>query len=66
MLLNTTLKAEIIIDFGQLGPMISWLQRNCIGDWGYNCLVPAGSSAGLYEFYFESDKDLVAFRMWKQ
>lgn len=46
--------------------MIHWLERNCISEWGFNCISPAGRDAGLYQFYFESDKDLVAFRMWKQ
>jgi hypothetical protein len=64
--IDTNIKTEIIIDFGQLRPMIDWLERNCVGEWGYNCVIPAGRDAGLYEFYFASDKDLVAFRIWKQ
>jgi hypothetical protein len=46
--------------------MTEWLERNCVGEWGYNCVIPAGQDAGLYEFYFETEKDLVAFRIWKQ
>ena len=46
--------------------MVSWLERNCIDDWGYECKQPAGRDAGIYEFYFENEKDLVAFKMWKQ
>ena len=42
VLLNTKLRAEIIIDYGKLRPMIGWLERNCVGEWGYTCLVPAG------------------------
>jgi len=64
MLLN--LKAEISIEFGDLKPMVDWLERNCTGEWGYDCVQPAGNTGGTYQFYFESEKDLVAFRMWKQ
>jgi hypothetical protein len=66
MLLNTKRKAEIIIDFGELRSMVSWLERNCSDEWGYECIQPAGREAGIYEFYFESEKDLVAFTIWKQ
>ena len=65
-MLNTTLKAEVIIDFGELRPMTHWLERNCVNEWGYTCIVPAGRDAGLYEFYFESEKDYVTFVLWKQ
>jgi hypothetical protein len=64
--IDTNTKTEIIIDFGELRPMTEWLERNCVGEWGYNCVIPAGRDAGLYEFYFETEKDLVAFRIWKQ
>jgi hypothetical protein len=66
MLLNTKLKADIFIEFGELRPMVDWLERNCTDEWGYECVQPAGRDAGIYEFYFESEKDLVAFKMWKQ
>lgn len=60
------LKAEITIQFGELEPMVNWLKRNCVGEFGYQCLDPAGNTGGSYQFYFESEKDLVAFKMWKQ
>jgi hypothetical protein len=61
-----SLKAEISIEFGDLKPMVAWLERNCAGEWGYDCVQPAGNTVGTYQFYFENEKDLVAFRMWKQ
>ena len=66
VLLNTKLRSEIIIDFGKLRPMIGWLERNCVGEWGYTCLVPAGRDAGMYEFYFEEERDYTAFVVWKK
>jgi len=44
----------------------SWCERNCSSEWGWSQVEPAGADAGVYEFYFESDKDLVAFRIWQQ
>lgn len=46
--------------------MINWLERNCVGEWGYKTLVPAGEDAGMYEFYFEEERDYTAFVVWKQ
>ena len=66
MLLNTKLRSEIIIDYGKLRPMIGWLERNCVGDWRYDCVVPAGRDGGMYEFYFEEEQDYTTFIMWKQ
>jgi hypothetical protein len=45
---------------------MNWCQRNCTGEWGWNQREPAGSDAGLYEFYFENEKDRVAFVLWKK
>jgi hypothetical protein len=64
--LNTQNKAQIVINFGGLKPVTNWCERNCTDEWGWNQLEPAGADAGIYEFYFESDKDLVAFRIWQQ
>ena len=63
---NMKLKAEIIIEYGSLKPMIAWLQRNCIGDWTYDCVIPAGRDGGMYEFYFEEERDYTTFVLWKQ
>jgi len=61
-----SLRAETEIQFGELEPMVDWLKRNCEGEFGYQCVQPAGNTVGTYQFYFENEKDLVAFRMWKQ
>jgi len=46
--------------------MIGWLERNCIGNWTYDCVIPAGRDGGMYEFYFEEERDYTAFVIWKQ
>lgn len=60
-----TNKADISLSYGELTPIIKWCERNCTGEWGWNQVEPAGSDAGLYEFYFEEEKDLVKFTIWK-
>ena len=62
---NTQYKATIVIDFGNLRPITGWCERNCVGDWGWSEIEPAGKDAGIYEFYFEEERDKVAFVLWK-
>ena len=67
---NTQYKTEIIIGYGQLKPVIEWCERNCVADWRYsgdNMMDMIGDTAFFgYEFFFESEKDYVAFLMWKK
>jgi hypothetical protein len=64
MLPNTN-KVEVKLRYGELSTIIQWCERNCSEKWAYEQLSPAGNIAGEYEFYFESEKDLVAFKFWK-
>ncbi len=63
----TALKANIDVQYGQLQPVLDWCDRNCEADWRYVDLVGDQDSAtGRWEFLFESEKDYVAFLMWKK
>ncbi len=63
----TALKANINVQYGQLQPVLDWCDRNCEADWRYVDLVGDQDSAtGRWEFLFESEKDYVAFLMWKK
>ena len=66
----TALKANIAVEFGQLSAMVEWCERNCVADWRYsgdNMMDMIGDTAFFgYEFFFESEKDYVAFLMWKK
>lgn len=64
MLPNTN-KVKIHVKYGELTSLIQWCSRNCSGEWAYEVLGTAGSSAGEYTFYFEDEKDLFAFTFWK-
>ena len=56
----TALKIEITFPFGQLDSMIEWCEKNCQTDWKF------GDSDNGYTFWFESEKDYVAFLIWKK
>jgi hypothetical protein len=60
-----TRKVDIALLYGDLTPIISWCERNCTGEWGWNQLEPAGAGAGVYEFFFDEERDAVAFTLWK-
>ncbi len=69
---TTAYQIKITLDFGNLQPIIEWCERNCEGEWGYNTLsgiqihTPYKIHNYQYEFYFESERDYVAFTMWKK
>jgi hypothetical protein len=62
----TALRANIDIPYGQLQPIIDWCERNCESDYRYVDIDDEYSSEGRWEFLFESEKDYVAFLMWKK
>ncbi len=66
----TAHKANIAIEFGQLTPMIERCERNCEGDWQYsgetNEHWDGDKMFFAYDFFFESERDYVAFLMWQK
>jgi hypothetical protein len=64
----TAHKANIDVHYGQLQPVIDWCERNCQSDWRYiDINNPEHHGApDRWEFFFESEKDYVAFLMWKK
>lgn len=66
----TSYKANISVEFGQLTPMIEWCERNCVASWRYSGETNEHWNGDKmfygYEFLFESEKDYVAFLMWKK
>ena len=61
----TALKANIHIDYGELQPVLDWCERNCEAEYRY-LDIDYHSDQGRWEFLFESEKDYVAFLMWKK
>lgn len=64
MLPNTN-RVDIRLKYGELKPLLSWCERNCLKEWAYAQTEPPGDGFGEYEFYFEDERDLVAFRIFK-
>jgi len=64
----TAHKANIDVQYGQLQPVLDWCERNCEADWRYLDInnPEYDNATGRWEFLFESEKDYVAFLMWKK
>ena len=57
----TAYKTNIQLEYGKLKAIIDWCADNCTDEWKFD--ETDGSS---YDFYFESERDYVAFIMWKK
>lgn len=66
MLPNSLYKTDIEINYGNLKPMLSWCESNCVNEWSYEVVETAGQRAGVYRFYFNEEKDYVNFTLWKK
>ena len=65
--IQTAHKANIHIPYGQLQTVLDWCDRNCGGDYRFiDLLDREDSQSGRWEFVFESERDYVAFLMWKK
>ena len=66
MLQDTWHKIEIGLSYGELTPLLEWVEKNCTSNWNYDIIESAGREAGIYHFFFKEDKDAVAFTLWKK
>ena len=60
----TAHRANIAPQHGELSSIVDWCERNCSSDWRF--MEDVNNQWGGYEFLFESEKDYVAFIMWKK
>jgi hypothetical protein len=51
--------------WGQLKEIVEWCDRNCTGDYRY-MEDPNGEMYNSWVFFFENERDYVAFLMWKK
>jgi len=65
MLPNIQNKIKINLNFGELKPILNWCEDNCIGKWYYMEDPNADMYSG-WIFFFESERDYVAFTLWKK
>ena len=75
MNLATAHKTKIDIPYGKLDSILSWCKTNCESDWQFDSVVEylegydasyREKGTSTYDFYFESEKDYVAFVVWKK
>ena len=60
----TAHRANIEVPYGELQKIVEWCDRNCTSDWRY--MEDVNNQWGGYEFFFESDRDYVAFLLWNK
>lgn len=60
----TAHRANVDVPFGELQPIVEWCERNCANDWRF--MEDANNQYGGFEFFFESERDYVAFLLWKK
>ena len=67
--ITTAYKINIRIPFGKLREVVQWCEDNLIGDWKFseddNPEFPH-ADYNYYIFMFESERDYVAFNIWKK
>lgn len=61
----TSHKITIKIPYGELQATVEWCDRNCKDDWAYMEDPNAQFLSGGWVFFFESERDYVAFTFWK-
>lgn len=60
----TAHQANVALAYGELQPIVDWCERNCVGDWKY--MENHNDQYNGWQFFFESDRDYVAFMLWKK
>jgi hypothetical protein len=50
--------------YGVIETVLDWCRSQCIGDWRWQIIVSSGEDRpGKYVFYFDSERDCVAFSL---
>lgn len=62
----TSHRIAIKIPYGELQSTVDWCNRNCIGEWRYMEDPDADFLSGGWIFFFENERDYVAFTLWKK
>ena len=63
--LPTAYKIKLTMPWGNLKDIVEWCDRNCSGDYRY-MEDPNGNMYNSWVFFFENERDYVAFMLWKQ
>jgi len=61
--LPTAHKINVKIPYGELQHTLEWCERNCNYEWRY-MEDPNGEVYNSWVFFFENERDYVAFSFW--
>ena len=61
----TAHKIKLSMPYGQLKEIVEWCDRNCQGDYRYT-EDPNGEMYNSWVFFFELERDYIAFLIWKK
>jgi hypothetical protein len=59
-------RTKIGLEFGKLGPVLEWCERNCASTWNVDFGSEQYDNGNSYTFSFDSEKDYINFLIWKQ
>lgn len=60
-------QTKVELQYGQLGPVMAWCERNCINEWYLTESTDVVEQFnGHYKFFFESERDYINFIVWKK
>ena len=62
--LPTQYKVKVDLPYGKLQHIVEWCERNCTSDYRY-MEDPNGNMYNGWIFFFETERDYVAFKIWK-
>lgn len=55
----TAHKANVSVPFGELSNIVQWCENNCTGEWRFT--EDIDDQWNSFRFFFESERDYVAF-----
>lgn len=57
-------QSECLLPYGQLDSVLSWCRSECSAEWRWKMKESASDiKSGQYGFYFDSERDVVAFSL---
>lgn len=65
----TAYKTTVHIPFGKLKEHMVWCEKNLLGEWQCsenNAATPGFGVKNNWTFFFELERDCVAYTMWKK
>lgn len=63
----TAFRTDIQLPYGHLGEVVEWCRNNCVSEWKFHeHHNTVDTFDPEYTFYFENERDYVAFLIWKK